>query len=41
MTLNGRKSKVFVDPNIDLMKEERGFSNKEWITELENEIKGF
>ncbi len=41
VTLNGRKSKVFVDPNIDLMKEERGFSNKEWITELENEIKGF
>ncbi len=41
VTLNGRESKVFIDPNIDLMKEERGFSNKEWITELEDEIKGF
>ena len=41
VTLNGRESKVFVDPNIDLMKEERGFSNKEWITKLEDEIKGF
>ena len=41
VTLNGRESKVFVDPNIDLMKEKRGFSNKEWITELEDEIKGF
>ena len=41
VTLNGRTSKVFVDPNVDLMKERRGFSNKEWITELEDEIKGF
>ena len=41
VTLNGRTSKVFVDPNIDLMKEKRGFSNKKWITKLEDEIKGF
>ena len=38
---NGRTSKVFVDPNVDLMKEIRGFSNKKWITKLEDEIKGF
>ena len=41
VTLNGRTSKVFVDPNVDLMKESRGFSNKKWITKLEDEIKGF
>ena len=41
VTLNGRTSKVFVDPNVDLMKERRGFSNKKWITKLEDEIKGF
>ena len=41
VTLNGRTSKLFVDPNVDLMKEKRGFSNKNWITKLEDEIKGF
>jgi hypothetical protein len=41
VTLNGRLSKRFIDPNIDLMKEKRGFSNKKWITNLEDEIKGF
>ena len=41
VTLNGRISKLFVDPNTDLMKEKRGFSNKKWITKLEDEIKGF
>ncbi|MDA9699482.1 HTTM domain-containing protein [Flavobacteriaceae bacterium] len=41
VTLNGRTSKVFVDPNVDLMNERRGFSNKKWITKLEDEIKGF
>jgi len=41
VTLNGRISKLFVDPNVDLMKEKRGFSNKNWITKLEDEIKGF
>ena len=41
VTLNGRLSKRFIDPTIDLMKEKRGFSNKKWITNLEDEIKGF
>ena len=41
VTLNGRLSKRFIDPNVDLMKEKRGFSNKKWITNLEDEIKGF
>jgi hypothetical protein len=34
-------SKRFIDPTVDLMKEKRGFSNKKWITNLEDEIKGF
>ena len=41
VTLNGRTSKLFIDPDVDLMKENRGFSNKKWITKLEDEIKGF
>ena len=41
VTLNGRTSKLFIDPDVDLMKENRGFSNKIWITKLEDEIKGF
>ena len=41
VTLNGRLSKRFIDPSIDLMQEKRGFSNKKWITNLEDEIKGF
>ena len=41
VTLNGRISKRFIDPTIDLMKEKRGFSNKKWITNLDDEIKGF
>ena len=41
VTLNGRLSKRFIDPTVDLMKEKRGFSNKKWITNLDDEIKGF
>ncbi len=41
VTLNGRKSRRFIDPNINLMKEKRGFSNKKWIIEFEDEIQGF
>ena len=41
VTLNGRPSKRFIDPSIDLMKEKKGFTNKKWITNLDDEIKGF
>ena len=41
VTLNGRTSKRFIDSSVDLMKEKRGFSNKTWITNLDDEIKGF
>ena len=38
VALNGRMSKRFVDPNIDLLKEKRGFNNKKWILPLNEEI---
>ncbi len=41
VTLNGRPSKRFIDPSINLMKEKKGFTNKKWITNLDDEIKGF
>tara|TARA_B100000989_G_scaffold42355_1_gene26951 strand:- start:625 stop:1980 length:1356 start_codon:yes stop_codon:yes gene_type:complete len=41
VTLNGRPSKRFIDPNVNLMREKRGFSHKKWITNLDDEIKGF
>jgi len=41
VTLNGRMNKRFIDPNVDLMKEKRGFKNKEWILPLNEKIKGF
>ncbi len=41
VTLNGRTSKRFIDSSVNLMKEKRGFKNKKWITNLDDEIKGF
>jgi hypothetical protein len=41
VTLNGRINKRLIDPNTDLMKEKRGFKNKEWILPLNEKIKGF
>ena len=38
VALNGRLSKRFVDPNVDLLKEKRGFNNKKWILPLNEEI---
>tara|TARA_B100001989_G_scaffold4163_1_gene2825 strand:+ start:2989 stop:4347 length:1359 start_codon:yes stop_codon:yes gene_type:complete len=38
VALNGRMSKRFVDPKVDLLKEKRGFNNKKWILPLNEEI---
>ena len=38
VALNGRMSKRFVDPAVDLLKEKRGFNNKKWILPLNEEI---
>jgi hypothetical protein len=41
VALNGRRNQRFVDPNIDLLKIEEGFKNKNWILPFNDEIKGF
>ena len=38
VALNGRISKRFIDPDTDLLKEERGFKNKDWIIPLNEKI---
>ena len=38
VTLNGRASKRFVDPNVDLLIEKRGYKNKKWIIPLNEKI---
>ncbi len=35
VTLNGRKSKIFIDPQVDLTKIARGWSHKEWVMPFE------
>lgn len=37
VSLNGRKSQRFVDPNINLLEIKDSFRNKEWILPLKNE----
>ncbi len=39
VTLNGRPSQKFINPDIDLTKQKRGFKNKDWILPLDDEIK--
>lgn len=41
VSLNGRLGKPLVDPDTDLTKETDSFQNKNWITPLNDEIKGF
>lgn len=38
VALNGRISKRFIDPEIDLLKQKRGFKNKDWIIPLDEKI---
>ena len=38
VALNGRLSKEFIDPTVDLLKEDRGFKNKSWIIPLNEKI---
>lgn len=39
VTLNGRPSQKFINPEVDLTKQKRGFKNKDWILPLDDEIK--
>jgi hypothetical protein len=40
VALNGRRSTDFIDPNIDLVKEQESFQHKKWIIPFKDEIKG-
>ncbi|WP_422358980.1 HTTM domain-containing protein [Reichenbachiella sp.] len=40
VALNGRPSRPFIDPEVDLMKEKESFKHKQWILPFEDEIKG-
>ncbi len=40
VTLNGRLSSTFVNPNTDLTKQHESFKHKNWITPFTDEIKG-
>jgi hypothetical protein len=40
VSLNGRRSQKFIDPNIDLLNIKDSFAHKNWIIPLDNEIKG-
>ncbi len=40
VALNGRPSKRFIDPDINLINEQESFKDKTWILPLEDEIKG-
>ncbi len=38
VALNGRRSKRFIDPNINLMKEKRSLIHYSWIIPFKDEI---
>ena len=40
VTLNGRLSTTYIDPNVDLGQEKESFKHKNWIAPFKDEIKG-
>ncbi|WP_343485735.1 HTTM domain-containing protein [Allomuricauda sp. d1] len=38
--LNGRLSRPYIDPNVDLAQQKESFEHKDWILPFEDEIKG-
>ena len=40
VSLNGRRSRPYIDPNVDLAKETESFKHKTWILPFEGTIKG-
>ena len=40
VALNGRRSKLYIDPTVDLAKQKESFKPKQWILPFEDEIKG-
>lgn len=41
VALNGRRSKLYIDPTIDLAQQRESFVHKTWILDFNDEIKGF
>ena len=41
VALNGRLSRIYIDPKINLAKENESFNHKTWILPFNDEIKGF
>jgi hypothetical protein len=41
VTLNGRRSKLYIDPDTDLAKEKDTFKHKKWILPFKDKIHGF
>lgn len=40
VSLNGRPSRPFIDPNVDLTSKNESFKHKDWILPFEDEIRG-
>ncbi|MTI21062.1 HTTM domain-containing protein [Fulvivirga sp. RKSG066] len=40
VALNGRRSRPYIDPEVNLVPEEESFKNKNWILPFEDDIKG-
>jgi hypothetical protein len=40
-TLNGRPNQLLIDPKVDLYQQKDSFAHKTWITQFNDEIKGF
>lgn len=41
VALNGRRSQVYINPDVDLLKQYESFRPKSWILTFKDEIKGF
>lgn len=40
VALNGRRSRPYIDPEVDLSKIKESFKHKSWVLPFEDEIKG-
>ena len=40
VALNGRRSQLYIDPNVDLLKRRESFKSKTWILDFKDEING-
>jgi hypothetical protein len=40
VALNGRRSRPYIDPTVDLTQQQESFKHKDWILPFEDEIKG-